>query len=245
MDDVELQPDLPGRQRNLVEQLGHRREVRRLRDDELLDLLDADRPEIKLPIEAGGQLGQLGKAHLVVGLVDVAVFHLGPLGLGNPGFQGHDLGGGLLGIADLGQRQHPLDIGLIGLQLRFELGIPVVIAVGQAQARLAISKDVLVRLLRVGARRSNPAGRTTPIFDSSANVRMRSALVWMASTAASCAAIGSDAQFFRSGFIHERGVQVAHLLAFRAGGIVLGRGAALDDLAESFSAFSASMANAP
>ena len=77
-----------------------------------------------------------------------------------------------------------------------------------------------------------PSGPDTPNFDSSASVRMRSALVWMASTAASRAAIGRDAEFFRAGFVHERGVQVAHLLAFRAGGIVLGRGAALDDLAE-------------
>ena len=40
-DDIELQPDFPGRQRDLVEQLGHRREVRRLRDDEILNILDA------------------------------------------------------------------------------------------------------------------------------------------------------------------------------------------------------------
>ncbi len=54
----------------------------------------------------------------------------------------------------------------------------------------------------------------------------------MASTAASRAAIGCDAEFFRAGLVHERRVQVAHLLAFRAGGIILGRGAVLDDLAE-------------
>ena len=41
-----------------------------------------------------------------------------------------------------------------------------------------------------------------------------------------------DAQFFRPGFVHERRVQVAHLLAFRARGIVLGFRTVLDDLAE-------------
>ena len=41
-----------------------------------------------------------------------------------------------------------------------------------------------------------------------------------------------DAEFFRTGFIHERRVEVAYLLGFRAGGIVFGRGAVIDDLAE-------------
>ena len=137
--DMEFQPDLPGCQRDGIDQLRHRREVGWLGDNEFLGILHAVRLEIKLPIEARGQLGQLGNAHLVVGLVGVAVFHLGPLDLGNLGFQGHDIGGRLLGVADLGQRQHLLDIRLVGFQLRLELGIPVVVAVRQAQARLGRS----------------------------------------------------------------------------------------------------------
>ena len=114
---------------------------------------------IVLPFKARRLLGQLGDGELVIGLVAIAILDWAPVGLGDLLFQGDDLGGGLGRVLPADHRQHPADIGLILLLLVRIAGVQIVVAVGQAQARLAGRDDVAGRLFRIDGDAGAEEGR--------------------------------------------------------------------------------------
>ena len=227
MDYFPLQPRLPDSQRRRVRHLGDGREVRRLRNDEFLRGAGADGVEVRLPVEAGRQPDKLLAGPLVVGLDVVAVVLLRPLCPGKPRLEGHDLGGGALGIGDAANRQALRHVRPVGRQLLLVLGVPVVVAVREAEARLGEMKDVPIGSLGIGSDRAvqhaaDPDPRQLGEHPHEAGLGLDPV------DRRERASDGLDAKPLGLRLIHVRGVQVSDLL-FRVRCVLAGAGTALDD----------------
>ena len=105
-----------------------------------------------MPVETRGHLRQIGQRDLVVGLDRVAVFHVGPLHLGQRGFKFNNGFGFGRGVFFTGQRQHFFHVDLVlGARVGqlLVVRLQVVIAVGHAQAALDQVCHILGRILGV------------------------------------------------------------------------------------------------
>ena len=144
---------LPDRQRGRRQHLREAAEVGRLADNHGLQLaVEAGGLDPRGPVVARRELGQLRQRLDVVGLDRIAVLDLGPLHLGQRGLEGDDVLGDLRRVLVAGDRRHLLDVRLVLGQRVLHLGVvglEVVVAVRQAEARLVEIDDVLGRVLRV------------------------------------------------------------------------------------------------
>src|SRR5690606_22888699 len=121
-------------QRGLGEDLGDAGEGSVFHQDDGVHVADLGALQEGGPVKAGGQPGQISGRGRVVDLVDLTTLDRGPVLFGDPGFEGQDVGGGLGRVGPAGGGQGAVYIGDIGLALRREVGLQVVVAVGQAEA---------------------------------------------------------------------------------------------------------------
>ncbi len=133
---VEGQPGLQCRGRGLGEHVGDLGQRGVLVGDHPVDLGQVGGAHEGPPRKAGRGGVELGEAHGVVGLGVVALFGLGPAGLGDRVFHGQDrLGVGVrVGPADAAQRLG--DVVLVLLLLGREGVLQVIVAVRHAEAGL-------------------------------------------------------------------------------------------------------------
>ncbi len=118
-------------------------------DDDLLGLADAGGLEEGAPFEARREGGQRRQRHRIIGLGVIALFDARPRDLGDLGFESDDGVGVLDRIGIARHAQHIGDVDLIGLQLVGIGGRQVIVAVGQAEARLAQLQGIVAGLLGV------------------------------------------------------------------------------------------------
>src|SRR5690606_14505966 len=188
---------------------------------------DADGRIVVLPREAGGVGGQLGDGVFVVGLVAVAVLDRGPVRLGDAGLEGQDgvgVGGGILPADHL---QHALDIGAVQRLLLGPALFQIVVAVGQAEPRLAGRDDVAGRRLLVG----RDAGAEDRAADAALGLAHVDGGLLMGVGGANGGEVGLQrlgVQRLDAGLVHIGAVGGGDLLLVRARRQVGARGQALD-----------------
>ncbi|OQA07501.1 MAG: hypothetical protein BWY66_01373 [bacterium ADurb.Bin374] len=145
-----------------LQDLVERRQVARLADDDVVRPGgDARLEEIRAPIVAGRQGIDGLQFDAVVGLDRIAVFDLGPLGLGELGLENDDLARIRRRIRISGQGQHLFDVRLVfrahfAQLLVFHLEI--VIPVGKTEAVLHEVGDVFRRVLGILVNRKRIGG---------------------------------------------------------------------------------------
>ena len=102
--------------------------------------------EIARPVEARRGAGEIGDRPPVVGRLLVAILDAGPVRLGEPALEGEHGGGALGAVLLAGEGQQLGEIGLVGGALLDLTGIvaQIIIAVGQAEARLGQAGDHLI-----------------------------------------------------------------------------------------------------
>ena len=132
----------------------------RLRHDQRIDRR-ADALQIGDEVEARRALHQLRDRHLVIGLVGVAAVDAAPADLSDLRFEIDDRLGALRGIGLAGEREHLGQVRLIGGLLLGVLLLEVIVAIGQAETRLAHLDDIgfgrLIVLADAAAKRNRDA----------------------------------------------------------------------------------------
>ena len=132
----------------------------RLRHDQRIDGR-ADALQIGDEVETRRALHQLRDRHLVIGLVGVAAVDAAPTDLSDLRFEIDDRLGALGGIRLACQRQHLGQVRLIGGLFLGVLLLQVIVAIGEAEARLAHLDDIgfggLVVLADTAAERNGDA----------------------------------------------------------------------------------------
>ncbi|MNE03488.1 hypothetical protein D3C80_959920 [compost metagenome] len=144
---------------------------------------------------------------------------------GHLGLEGQDVGGGLGRVRPAGGGQRTGDIGDIGLALRREVGLQIVVAVGQAQAALAHVGGVEVGVLQV-LEHVDAEQRAAEARVAFAHQAGHAAVVGDGAHGGQVSGQGLGAQLVDAGLVHEAGVEGADLLRIGVGRV---GGAGLDD----------------
>ena len=121
-----------------------------LQHDRAIALRDARCCQIRVPVESGRVRLQLGDAHRVVDLVDIAPIGRRPADFRDLGFERQHRVGVLRRLRIARHREGPLDVGAIRVELRLERGGQVVVAIGQPEPGLAEEERVQSRVRRIG-----------------------------------------------------------------------------------------------
>jgi hypothetical protein len=147
---VERLPRLQRRERRPIVERRDLLDRRLLLDDGVVAPGNPRSREIGVPVEARRERLQLGDAHRVVDLVDVAAVGRRPARLRHGGLEREHRVGVLRRVRVADHAQRALDVGAIGVELRLERGCEVVIAIGQAEARLTEEQRVRRGVRRIG-----------------------------------------------------------------------------------------------
>ncbi len=118
-------------------------------DDQALFLVEPGARQIRPPVEARRISDEIGRAHRIILGGRIALFGLGPACLGQPGLEGDDIVGRAIGVAPADQPEHLFRIIAIGGALRVEIGIQIIIPVGQAESALLQIDRIDVRVLLI------------------------------------------------------------------------------------------------
>ena len=231
-DQMPFEIRFPGRQRGSFDRLAKAGKVTWLADDYRGDFaIEVGGAQLRIPVIAGYQLGQLREFELVVGLDRVAVFNAGPLRFGEFGFQRDDFLRADGRIFFTGLRQHFFNQRLILGAGVFQLGVglvQVIIAIRQAQPALTQVHRVLGCILGI-LRDTERERRGNAHLVEIADQRRQLGLVLERIDARKVGLQRLQAQRLATCFVHETFVQIADFLRFTAGRLVFLRDDAVNN----------------
>ena len=187
VDERRLQVRLPAIDRQLVDRGGQRLQVARLRHHHRGQPLMPSSAVHAAQSKPGNCLARSATRHLVVGLHGVAVLDVGPVRARQPGFEHEDLAGRLVGRLVAGHLQHRLQEADVLLAILLQLRV---VFAGSSRDRAGRGRPDRDRECRASGCCASPSTYPTSglirfILKNCAKWRARSALVWMASIAAS------------------------------------------------------------
>ncbi len=148
---VEGEIRLQSRQRRALEDGSQVTDCRQLAQDELFTPSQLGGRKERLPFKSRSVGDELGLGARIVGGVHIPALLDRPLCLGHTRLEDHDRLGFRARVRNAAKRQHLFDVGNVLRTNLLELRIvlQVVVAVGEAEARLADDDRVAVRVLQI------------------------------------------------------------------------------------------------